>query len=29
VWQFIAGLLVGVLIGMLIMAALAASGRRP
>jgi len=29
VWQFAAGLLVGVLIGMVIMAALVASGRRP
>jgi uncharacterized membrane-anchored protein YhcB (DUF1043 family) len=29
VWQFAAGLLVGVFIGMLIMAVLAGSGRKP
>jgi len=28
-WQFVVGLLLGVAVGMLIMAALVASGRRP
>jgi hypothetical protein len=28
-WQFVAGLLVGVALGILIMAALVAAGRRP
>jgi hypothetical protein len=29
VWQFIAGVLVGIAVGMVIMAALVASSRRP
>jgi hypothetical protein len=29
VWQFIVGLLIGVAVGMLIMAALVAAGRKP